>query len=827
MNDSQPTIPVRLFYSYSHLDEIHRARMETAVMSLQHEGLLQQWSDHNITPGSSISDNICKNLTGAHIVAFLMSPDFIASSECRKEWEFARNLHDDGNPIIRIPIILRECAWKDFISPEDLKALPNDGRAISVFLDPDKAWLQVYEGVKSALAQWRHTFTVRPEIIRRLNTTEFISADRVKLTDLFVFLTLTLDLELEPGKDLRHSQIDNKEQLLRHSHVAIYGPENSGKSALANHLFVSLVEQSKPVLFIDSDAVVPGRRQDTIFRDAYHSQFYGDFDFWAKQTGKTLIFDGLTSSPRMLSILSSARDIFDNIIVTISSDVFISFFTDETRLADFQTMKIEPLNRAQQEELIRKRLESSDLNVPITDGYIDQIEDRVNSIIVARDIVPRYPFYVLSILQTYEGFMPSDISITSYGHCYYVLIVASLSRSGISDTAGGFNACFNFSEHLAFSLYTHDHLMDDTPFDFSAFVEDYKNQFYMPESLVSRLQHASYGLITKNGTFRADFMYYYFLAKYLSNHDSDGRPVINSMSEESYRKENYLTLLFTIHHTRDGSIIDDILLRTMCTMDTVEPAELHRVETRQYLDILARLPEDILSSESVQEARKIQRISQDSIESEEVDSDDEGHIPPEIEMVNDVYRILINNKVMGQVLRNNFGNLEKHRLEEIIEVIADSGLRLISFFVGDEKEINHYAGYIHEANPDWEMSQIINTLQYLSFVWTMINIDQVVEAINVPEIRESINSVVVRQSTPAYDLIGYFSQLRSAKELSYSESESLASLLNTHKNNLLVSRVLSLKTQSYMNTHGSPSSIEQSICSHLGIKYRPRLQRGN
>ena len=117
------------------------------------------------------------------------------------------------------------------------------------------------------------------------------------------------------------------------------------------------------------------------------------------------------------------------------------------------------------------------MNSPVTDGYVDQVEDHVNSVIISDRIVPRYPFYVLSILQTYEVYMPGNMSITSYGHCYYVLIVASLIRTGISGADDDINACFNFAENLAFEIYKHRE-NSEIPFDFPSFLKRYEERFF-------------------------------------------------------------------------------------------------------------------------------------------------------------------------------------------------------------------------------------------------------------------------------------------------------------------------------------------------------------
>ena len=63
--------------------------------------------------------------------------------------------------------------------------------------------------------------------------------------------------------------------------------------------------------------------------------------------------------------------------------------------------------------------------------------------------------------------------------------------------------------------------------------------------------------------------------------------------------------------------------------------------------------------------------------------------------------------------------------------------------------------FIHTRFPDIDLEKIKSTLQMFSFVWTMINIEHIVQEINVPEIKKGVDAVVCRQSTPAYDLVGY------------------------------------------------------------------------
>ena len=102
--------------------------MEIALKLLKRDELLSDWSDRAINPGSSINGKIKTNLDNSDIVVFLLSPDFINSDACFYEWEYVKE-RSMREKVIRIPIILRECPWLDFIK-EDLLALPNDGHPI-------------------------------------------------------------------------------------------------------------------------------------------------------------------------------------------------------------------------------------------------------------------------------------------------------------------------------------------------------------------------------------------------------------------------------------------------------------------------------------------------------------------------------------------------------------------------------------------------------------------------------------------------------------------------------------------------------------------------
>ena len=136
----------------------------------------------------------------------------------------------------------------------------------------------------------------------------------------------------------------------------------------------------------------------------------------------------------------------------------------------------------------------------------------------------------------------------------------------------------------------HRERFGDGPYDFEGYVTQYQGRFFIGRSTINRLKDSTYGIIGDDGMFRTSYMYYYFLGRFLAHNRSLADETVRRLCEHSHREENHLTLMFIIHHTTDSSIIDDILLQTMCTLDSVEPAKLNRDETKRFSSTVLALP---------------------------------------------------------------------------------------------------------------------------------------------------------------------------------------------------------------------------------------------
>ena len=825
---SRTSFSVSLFYSYSHKDSKHRDRMEQALVLLKsQDNILDDWSDKCIAPGQHISDEVRKRLDETDIVVFLLSPAFIDSDACMEEWRIASSIAESRSSFVRIPIILSECAWKDIEEMADLKALPDDGIPVGSASNLNQAWQQVYEGIRSVAVRIRSTFEIRDEFREAMERTDFASQEHLTLQSTFVFPSLSSFREVSPD-DVAETAIDNLSELLGYERVLVHGDQLSGKSALCRHIFLSLNDESTPVVHLDL-AAIGVKPSEATFRSNYESQFHGDYSLWKHQEGKTAVLDNLTNRPSAIAHVLLAEESFERVIVATSSDAYHAYFKDDRRFSAFTEVKICPLTHGGQEGLIRKRATLLNGGEAILDGKIDAMENHVNSVIISNKILPRYPFFVLSILQTYEGFMPDDLSVTSFSHCYYVLILTQLIKSGIQKSDAALNACFNFLEMLAFARYkarVEGGRASDT-FTFDNFLAGYKENFILKTSILNRMCHGEYGVITETGEFRSPYMGHYFLGKYLAGNAPSNREIIDELMDRSHVWENAVTLMFLIHHTNDDDVVDGIVVRSMVALDNVAPATLDKTEAVIFDEVLKAIPESILSGESPRAGRRKERLLRDHQESVEGDSDspvDESNTEHTQEVVNDVYRIRKNSEILAQVLRNRYGRMARSRIREIVEAIVDGGLRNVGMFVGSQEDIYAYAEYLHKKHPNLDIDEVRAAVRRLGFLWTMMNIEKVVSSLNTPAIRPIVDDLVRASNSPAHDLIGYFLRLDTIGAFQQKERSTLAGLMKKHEYPFL-RKVLSLRTQVYLNTHEVRTQIEQSVCSLLSIKYRPRIKK--
>jgi hypothetical protein len=153
----------RLFISYSHRDDVLRAKLQTHLSSLKQEGLISTWDDRRLVAGAEWDTDIMAEVDSADIIVFLISDDFLASQYCiGKEATRAIERRNDGSARV-VPVIVRPVDWRmapigldPFKVPLGLlNALPQDARPIVEWPSVDAGMLNVATGLRAVVDDLR------------------------------------------------------------------------------------------------------------------------------------------------------------------------------------------------------------------------------------------------------------------------------------------------------------------------------------------------------------------------------------------------------------------------------------------------------------------------------------------------------------------------------------------------------------------------------------------------------------------------------------------------------------------------------------------------
>jgi internalin A len=138
---------LHIFVSYAHKDEALREELGTHLGMLKRQGLIEDWHDRKILPGSRWAIQIDEELKRSQVILLLVSADFISSDYCYGiEMDEAMKKEAEGEACV-IPIIVRPCEWQQ-ASFGALQALPKDGRPITTWTNADEAWLDAVSGIR-------------------------------------------------------------------------------------------------------------------------------------------------------------------------------------------------------------------------------------------------------------------------------------------------------------------------------------------------------------------------------------------------------------------------------------------------------------------------------------------------------------------------------------------------------------------------------------------------------------------------------------------------------------------------------------------------------
>lgn len=264
------------------------------------------------------------------------------------------------------------------------------------------------------------------------------------LSDFYVYP----DLEevIEDGEDNRfvNSTILRISSNLPHG-VILKGAEKSGKTALLKSLYRTYHESGNvPVLVYAQDINSVSEKELQALIERHIAEQYSDVavEKWRSLSGgrKVLLLDDLdrchVADRYRGKLVEFATAHFGHVIIT-TGDVLDISETVSSEIAEtlgkFAHYEIQPFCYKGRYDLITKwgtigeqyALGSAELI-----ERVDKAEKIVNSVL-GKNLVPRVPIYLLTLLQSLESSSSADIQASAFGHYYQYLITQALRKINV------------------------------------------------------------------------------------------------------------------------------------------------------------------------------------------------------------------------------------------------------------------------------------------------------------------------------------------------------------------------------------------------------------
>jgi hypothetical protein len=280
-----------------------------------------------------------------------------------------------------------------------------------------------------------------------------------------------------------------------------------------------------------------------------------------------------------------------------------------------------------------------------------------------------------------------------------------------------------------------------------------------------------------NYNFCYEYLYYFFVAKYLAEHINDNKKVIDNIINNLHKDENAYIAIFVSHHSKNNYILDEIILNAYCLFDKYKPATLSKKELDFFDKQIDSIVSAVLPSTSTPEIERNKQLSaQNAVEenNSKINTQDEENDDLVIELRRSIKTV----EVMGHVIKNRAGSLDKSKLELIFEEAMSVHLRILTSFFEDIKQENEQQEMVtfiknrlevmiennsEERRKEGRKERTLTTKELekmsktifwnLNFFFVYVLIEKIIHSIGSDKLSQIIEAVCDKKDTPASYLV--------------------------------------------------------------------------
>ena len=535
--------------------------------------------------------------------------------------------------------------------------------------------------------------------------------ERLTLSDIFVWPNLRIK---SWDKSAQSLLIDAEELsaskcfdvVASYGVVTVTGAEQHGKTTLAKRWLAKLKSNGFFPLYVACSDVksVKGPYIDQKIKELVKGQYAcassDAFDQLDPKQRAVIIddFDDLTfNSEGKAELLKILKEHFGTVILLVSDTPGVELWLDnilsEVKFSKQSSFELLQMNFQSRMQLIEKWLHIGN-EYSLEREDIESTATRLGRLVsdaLGRNLVPSVPLFVLIILQRAESESELETVIKngSHGFLYEALITRAIGEKVPSftvDTAQTYLT--NYAETI-YSMGVDGLSLHDAEAFHRAHCDFYEIS-YSFERTKSELCNAGIWR-EKTGVivFAYPYLYFYFVARFLANSANQLRrmEVVEYLISTIHTETSANILLFLAHLGRDAEVLNRLLQHAETVMSDAPSFDAYEAVSvfQEYQEGKVRA---IYYEASREDALKI--AHETDCESDPVAIVSTGAISTVRDVqeyateINRSFRTL---QVLGQILRNHAGSIEKGKKREIALACTNLGLRTLGSMLALFKEV--------------------------------------------------------------------------------------------------------------------------------------------
>lgn len=643
----------------------------------------------------------------------------------------------------------------------------------------------------------------------------------LRLTDIYVYP------DLEPLVDIDSKVIQYTDSSILSTDketsnvIFIEGDNQSGKTSLIKMTFLSLIQKSVfPLLIKGKD--INHTKIDQLIKGSYKKQYiYKDYSFneykQLKIDKKVLFIEDLDESTLNKEgihvLLEDLKKQFGRIIITISPSFKNEPFLVNLGNDDIKYYHLKSLGYEKRNQLIEKWFyigkDRYTVNHIEVEKQVKQTFDQISNLL-GEEYMPSYPVFILSLLQSLNNTLKNfDVEKTSYGYCYYSLIIAALVKNGV--TQDKVEGIIQFLSKLAFNMYekSRDSFSNEEYCNFySDYVKSYRASYGVAK--LSEILTKSYIIKDDDGSYKFSYKYifYYLIAASISRiQDSEKlKAIIKELCDNMHREKEANILIFLANQNIIPGVIQELIFYSWLPFENYRPITLETNDRlfSQIKNIANEIRVDVIRNdvnpheERTKELKQRDRVKQEAGDSPFI-SDEEIDKNKDLRDVSSSIKIV---RILGQIIKNQKYTYEIEELETLVEQAYNVSFRTIAFLsdaMGKSKdEIVDYLKKKHKNitkdNTAKIEDRISKILQSMLYKFCLDNFSNVSASVGAPDMIDLYTKVAKDMNTPAAKIVSftintYYNKMKISD---------LEAIMQEFKNNPVATEIIRSRVISYV-----------------------------